>query len=262
LQEQGQPTGPIKEYDLYRRQGGDMSFKDWQTENESSKAGATERAKSENKEQQEYIDAGRAASQRLTTLNAITNVAATDKNVSFGFGADTELKVKMALERLGFDFGDLSGSQLIQKMNASLASEMAKTLTGRPTQFEFKTFLANNPGLLLDKSGTLRLASIFSQLSKREYELGKLARQNRDNWQNWDSVVEKYDAQKEHQIIDPVSKQPIYTNSIVAPKPAAAKEGPGATFSSPADVHAAIAAGKLKKGDTFLDKNGTPRVVP
>jgi hypothetical protein len=94
---------------------------------------------------------------------------------------------------------------------------MAKTLTSRPTQFEFKTFLANNPGLLLDKTGTLRLASIFSQLSKREYDLGKLARESRDNWQNWDNIVEKYDSEKSHQIIDPVSKQPIYTNSIVAP---------------------------------------------
>lgn len=29
LQEQGAPTGPMKEYDLYRRQGGNLPFKDW-----------------------------------------------------------------------------------------------------------------------------------------------------------------------------------------------------------------------------------------
>lgn len=34
------------------------------------------------------------------------------------------------------------------------------------------------------------------------------------------------------------------------------------TFASPADVHAAIADGRLKKGDTFQDSNGKTRVVP
>jgi len=34
------------------------------------------------------------------------------------------------------------------------------------------------------------------------------------------------------------------------------------TFSSPADVHTAIAEGRLKKGDTFQDSNGKTRVVP
>jgi hypothetical protein len=38
--------------------------------------------------------------------------------------------------------------------------------------------------------------------------------------------------------------------------------GMPSTFSSPADVHAAIAAGRLKKGDTFQDSNGKTRVVP
>lgn len=39
---------------------------------------------------------------------------------------------------------------------------------------------------------------------------------------------------------------------------------PGAPqrFSSPADVHAAVAAGKLQKGQTFVDGNGKTRIVP
>jgi hypothetical protein len=109
LQEAGQPTGPIKEYDLYRRQGGDMPFKDFLADLESGKAGATERAKSEVKEQQDYISQGRMAQQRLQTLNTISNIVGTDKNLNLGFGSETSLKVKMALEQAGFDFGDLSG---------------------------------------------------------------------------------------------------------------------------------------------------------
>jgi len=34
------------------------------------------------------------------------------------------------------------------------------------------------------------------------------------------------------------------------------------TFASPADVHTAIAEGRLKKGDTFQDSNGKTRMVP
>lgn len=208
------------------------AYQEKQGELAAQQAGATERAKADVKEQQEYIDSGKSASQRLTTLNAISNVVNSDKAPGMGYAGDTELKVKMALQRLGFDFGDLSGAQLMQKMNASLAAEMAKSLTARSTQFEFKTFLSNNPGLLLDKTGNQRLIGIFSQLAKREVDLGKLARQNQDNWQNWDKVVENYDAQKEHQIIDPISKKPITTDSIVQPGPAkqaAPKLEPGKT---------------------------------
>lgn len=42
----------------------------------------------------------------------------------------------------------------------------------------------------------------------------------------------------------------------------ASTPGTPSTFSSPADVHAAIAAGRLKKGDTFQDSNGKTRIVP
>jgi hypothetical protein len=215
LQEQGQPTGPIKEYDLYRRQGGDMSFKDFLSDLESGKAGATERAKADVKEQQEIISAGRGAQARLGTINTITNVVNSDKNLQLGFGSETSLKIKMALEQAGFDFGDLSGSQLIQKLNGVLASESSKSFSTRPTQFEFKTFLANNPGLALDEKGNVRMLGILAQNAKREADLGKLARQNQDNWAKWDDVVEKYD--KEHPIKDPTTGKVLSNHSIIAP---------------------------------------------
>jgi hypothetical protein len=260
LQEAGQPTGPIKEYDLYRRQGGDMSFKDFLADLESGKAGATERAKADVKEQQEIIAAGRGAQARLGTINTITNVVNSDKNLQLGFGSETSLKIKMALEQAGMDFGDLSGSQLIQKLNGVLASESSKSFSTRPTQFEFKTFLANNPGLALDEKGNVRMLGILAQNAKREADLGKLARQNQDNWQKWDDVVENYD--KQHPIKDPTTGKVLSNHSIIAPVGKPKGAGGMATFSSPDDVHAAVASGQLKKGDTFQDSNGKTRVVP
>jgi hypothetical protein len=237
------------------------AYQEKQGELAAQQAGATERAKVDVAEQQDYIKGGKTASDRLTTLNTISNIIGSDDKMKMGFGAETGLKVQMALKSLGVDVGDLSGPQAIQKLNAVLASESAKGVGARPTQFEFKTFLANNPGLSMDKAGNERVIGIYSQLAKREVDLGRLARQNQDNWSNWDNVVEKYD--KSHPIKDPSSGKVITTDSIVAPGPKQGTQPAGARqFSSPSDVHAAIAAGQLKKGDTFTDPNGKTRMVP
>ena len=107
--------------------------------------------------------------------------------------------------------------RLFKNWNAALASESAKAISARPAQFEFKTFLGNNPGLSLDKEGNQRVIGIFSQLAKRDVDLGRLARQNRDNWDNWDNVVQQYD--KQNPIRDPGSGRVITTDSVVAPGP-------------------------------------------
>lgn len=218
LQEQGAPTPDIKNYEMYRRQGGELPMKDWETERESSKAAASERAKGDFKEQQDYIDRGRSASRQLSTLNTITNIVNSDKNLTLGYGGPMALKIKMALQQAGMDFGDLSGAETIQKLNAVLASEAIKSVSPRPTQFEFKTFLENNPGLNLDEKGNIRMLGILSQTAKRDYDLGKLARSNRDNWEKWDDVVEKYD--RENPIKDPTTGKVLSSNSIIAPAPA------------------------------------------
>lgn len=250
LQKNAELTPDQKNYAQAVTQGFKGSMQDYVNEQESGKAGATERAKADIKEQQTYIDAGKAASQRLTTLNTLSNIISSDKNLTLGFGGETALKAKMALQQLGINVGDLSGAEAIQKLNAGLASEMTKALASRPTQFEFKTFLANNPGLLLDKVGNERLIGMFSQLAKRELELGKLARKNQDNWSNWDTVVENYD--KKNPMVDPATKKPITTDSIVALGPAKTTAQASATVSSKADYD------KLASGAKFTGPDGKP----
>jgi hypothetical protein len=191
------------------------AYQEKQGELAAQQAGATERAKNDVTEQKTYIDNGRVAQQRLGTLNTLSNIISTDKNLNLGFGSETTLKVKMALEKAGFDVGDLSGAQMIQKMNGILASESTKSLATRPTQFEFKTFLGNNPGLALDEKGNIRMLGILSQNAKREVDLGKLARKNQDNWDNWDNVVEAYD--KKNPIKDPTTGKILSSSSIIAP---------------------------------------------
>jgi hypothetical protein len=102
--------------------------------------------------------------------------------------------------------------------------------------------LANNPGLALDEKGNVRMLGILAQNAKREADLGKLARQNRDNWDKWDDVVEKYD--REHPIKDPTTGKVLSNHSIIAPAP---KQQEAHKFSTAED---AMKAG-LQKGQTF-----------
>jgi hypothetical protein len=206
-------------------------------------ATATARAQSDVKEQDGIIADGRSAQTRLNTLNTVANIVQSDKNLTLGFGGETALKLKKALEQMGVNVGDLSGAQTIEKLNAALASEAAKSVSPRPAQFEFRTFLANNPGLSLDKAGNLRVLGIFSQLAKRDVDLGRMARANRDNWDNWDNVVQQYD--KNHPILDPVTHTPLSTDSVIAPK----AQGTGTTASPAGAVPEGATAFNPKTGE-------------
>jgi hypothetical protein len=219
---------------------------EYATQQEAAKTSAKGVAEADVKEQNDTILAGKQATQRLATLNTLSNIVSSDKGLTLGFGADTALKAKMALKQLGIDVGDLSGAEAIQKLNASLASESAKAISARPAQFEFKTFLSNNPGLSLDKEGNQRVIGIFSQLAKRDVDLGRLARANRDNWDNWDNVVQQYD--KQNPIKDPSSGRVITTDSVVAPGPA--KSG-GSALPTPK-------AGDIINGHIF--RGGDPKI--
>jgi hypothetical protein len=124
-----------------------------------------------------------------------------------------------------------------------------------------KTFIANNPGLGMDEKGNIRMLGILSQNAKREYELGKLARQNQDNWSNWDNVVEKYD--RENPVKDPTTGKILSNNSIIAPgsgrpapasSPAKAQSFANQRFGSPQEARAAGA----QKGDIVTDADGKP----
>lgn len=206
------PTDQEKAFDAARRNPG---LDPYISRTEAQKAADKSVAEGDVKEQNSFITAGHDASRRLTTLNTVSNIIQNDKNMTLGFGAETALKVKKALQQVGFDVGDLSGPQAIEKLNGMLASESAKTISPRPSQFEFKTFLSNNPGLNVDRAGNIRVLGIFSQLAKRDLDLGKLARQNRGDWQNWDNVIDAYD--KKNPIVDPTTRTPISTNTVIAP---------------------------------------------
>jgi hypothetical protein len=155
------------------------------------------------------------AQQRLQTLNTISNIVGTDKNLNLGFGSETSLKVKMALEQAGFDFGDLSGSQLDPEAKRRAGVGILQVVQHQADAIRVQDVPGEQPRPCLDEKGNVRMLGILSQNAKREADLGKLARQNQDNWSNWDNVVEKYD--QEHPIKDPTTGKVLSNHSIIAP---------------------------------------------
>ena len=131
-------------------------------------------------------------------------------HISTGPGAPNWLKVKQAVNNMaGTDiFKGVPESEQIDKLNAYLSAAVAKSMTARPTQYEFKAFQQQNPGLLTSPKGSENLMDILRQTKVQEAELARMASKFKvGGGQDWLDVEEKYFW--EHPIISPLTKKPI-----------------------------------------------------
>jgi hypothetical protein len=120
---------------------------------------------------------GSAARSTINTLNVMEDaIRAGGRNISFGPGAEGWLEFKEAANNVfpGL-FKGVAESEVVKKLNAKLASESAKAMTARPSQLEFKAFMANNPGLATSARGTLMLIDILRQSQNQAIKLGDTA---------------------------------------------------------------------------------------
>jgi hypothetical protein len=132
------------------------------------------------------------------------------KNISTGPGSEGFLKIKQAVNNwAGQDiFKGVRESEQIQKLNAFLAAAVAKSMTARPTQYEFKAFQAQNPGLATSKLGSGDLIDILRQTKMQELELGRMADKFKPGGdKSWSEVEQEYF--DKHPIISPLTKKPI-----------------------------------------------------
>src|SRR5260370_24173899 len=168
----------------------------------------------------EYRKAMRPMRQMVNQLDIIDDaVKSAGNNLSTGPGADAVLKMKQFLANVGFDAKGLPQSEVIVKMNAYLASEAAKQMTNRPSQMEFKAFMANNPGIMNSVAGTRVLTDILRQTAKQTIDLGRLAG-DESNWSRWGSVEDTYFSDPKHAIRLPFSGNPAgrLTGDMPLPK--------------------------------------------
>ena len=119
----------------------------------------------------EVIEAGGLAKrQTVNVLNEMEDAMRhAGSNISTGPGAENWLKVKQAANNLfpGI-FKGVPESETVVKLNAQLASAAAKAMTARPSQLEFRAFMANNPGLATSPQGSFALINLLRQAKEQE----------------------------------------------------------------------------------------------
>jgi hypothetical protein len=82
-----------------------------------------------------------------------------------------------------FDQNKISDAETVVKLNAQLAAQAAKAMTARPSQLEFRAFMANNPGLATTPQGTLFLIEVLRREQRQAIELSREAARSRpEDW--------------------------------------------------------------------------------
>jgi hypothetical protein len=215
----------------------------------------------------EYIDAAKDSRTKLQALNMIGDILKrSGGNISTGPGADMMLKAKQSLANaFPGSFGDSAGpTEMLQKLSTQLATADAKSLASRPTQFDFATYLRNNPGIQMSVEGQKALVAIKAQQAQHDIELGNLAlkKENSQHPENWGDVVSDYD--KKNPIINPITAKPFDPNSSDFPEVVNAKPN-GADSTTPAARVTKDQYKDLPSGSLYIpadDPNGQVRRKP
>lgn len=200
-QSRGEPVKSFNDWSMDQKKAGAQSVT-IAGETEESKALGAARAKNI----VDYMEAGKSARDKLQALQIMEGALAAPGGTDFttGPGAEMALKAKQALSSLtGQPLDGVTNAELFKKMGAYLASAAAKDLANRPTQFDFKTFLENNPGLDISEQGNRVLINLMKQQAQHQMDLSRLAQSYKGNTADWNDVVAEYD--KSHPIMNPMT---------------------------------------------------------
>jgi hypothetical protein len=122
---------------------------------------------------------GAAAHETLDTLGIMEDaVRRSGGDMTTGPHAETALHFKQAVNNIipgFFSPGAIVDAEAITKLNSRLASAAAKGLTQRPSQLEFRTFVANNPGISNSPQGSLFLIEVLRRQQEQNIRLGEEA---------------------------------------------------------------------------------------
>jgi hypothetical protein len=270
LQDQGQPTGPMKEYDLYRRQGGNLPFNEWQADTEQRKSAAGEEVKASSTKYQTLVDGGVKAQQEIPQLEMLQEQM-NDPNFYSGAGERYNLMFKRMKAAVGMDPDAAVPQEFLRKATAASVLASFGALKGlgpiRVAEMNLAKQAAASP------ENSIPANKLLIEIQKRTYQRqGDIA----EMAQNYKQSNGLLDVGFDKQVTAYFKAHPIFTdaeikdyhkaiNQPTAASATAAAPSSQQQFSSPADVHAAVASGKLQSGDAFTAiVNGKPmtRYVP
>lgn len=263
LQEQGQPTGPMKEYDLYRRQGGTANLQDFMAENEAKKTAATEEAKLGAQKYQSLVEAGTKAQMEIPQLDLLKEQM-NDPNFFSGAGEKYNLLYKRLKSAVGIDPEAAVPQEYLRKATAANVLSSLGALKGLGQIRVAEINMAREAAASPDNSipANKLLVEISKRTHQRNADIAEMAQSYKEQNGTLDAGFDK-------QVTSYYKKNPLFTDAeikdwhkvIGEQKPTSAPSSQQ-RFASPSDVHAAVAAGKLKSGDSFVDPTGKTRYVP
>lgn len=188
---QPETTDEIKEYNLFRQQGGTLPFTEWKIKiktasapkinnviNNSENAYATTLAKNDAERFIELNKSGAAANARLNTLQALENLSKTPDFYS-GFGGDTRMKVNKALTSLGIaNPNAASSAEAFNALTNQLTLDATGGKLGAGVSNADVAFLQSiNPNLSTTPEGNAQIIGIQRKIAQRQAEVSQLARQ-------------------------------------------------------------------------------------
>lgn len=263
LQSQIEPTGPMKEYDLYRRQGGNLPFNEWMADTESRKTAATEEAKLSSTKYQSLIENGTKAQMEIPQLELLQQQM-NDPNFFSGVGEKYNLLYKRLKSAVGIDPEAAVPQEYLRKATAANVLSSLGALKGlgqiRVAEINMAREAAASPENSVPANKLL--VEISKRTHQRNADIAEMAQAYKEKNGTLDPAFDK-------QVTAYYKKNPLFTDAeikdwhkVVNQPAQAAPAGGMPRFALPSDVHAAIKAGQLKSGDSFQDANGKTRYVP
>lgn len=250
LQKNSELTGTQKEYEQAVRQGYKGSMEDWQDRSDTNKAQSEILTKSILPKLDKSQEAANAAKDEINAIHRSREQLDSPGGIFSGAGADVRLKLAKVADFLG-----VPGADKIENTEAFGAAIGGRVLSlvkglgaGTGISNADRDFARDMAGgnVKLNEGSIRRILDIGEQAARFKI--------NSHN-DNAGKMIKSNEALKGYGDVYRVEAPGSY-------KKPATPAGSSQKFTQPSDVHAAIAAGTLKKGDTFMDPNGVQRVVP
>jgi hypothetical protein len=235
-----------------------------QAEQAASQAGQVEQAKAYVAKYEAIDDAGTKAIHEIPKLQVALKQMESPDFYS-GIGSNYALALKRVAVALGGDPNKAAPQEIVSKVIADSVLNGLGALKGLGPIRVAEMKLASTAAMSPDNSPQTNrfLANVAIRIQQRAVEVSDMAQ----NYKNgvldvgFDKKVRELD--KKNPLITPDEVQ-RFQNIIDGKEKGAGAPAAGSRpqFSSPSDVHAAVAAGKLKSGDSFVDSSGKTRYVP
>lgn len=264
LQKNSELTGTQKEYAQAQRQGYKGTLQDFEAETESRKTAATEEAKLGAKKYEALIESGIAAQREIPQIEMVQE-AMNDPNFYSGTGEKYNLLYKRLKSAVGIDPNAAVPQEMLRKVTSSSILGGLGSLKGLGQIRNAEISLVKEASAAPDNSipANKLLVEISKRTHQRNADIADLAQnykqENGTLDAGFDKMVTAYG--RSHPLLSDAEIKDWH-KAIGEYKAAPASTGGMQRFASPNDVHAALASGRIKKGDKFTDPNGVVRIVP